>query len=39
LTYGLVGKKPKLLSKDEWATILGHSPDVAAALNQSMILA
>ena len=38
LTYGLVGKKSKLLPKDEWATILGHSPDVADALIQSMIL-
>jgi len=27
------------LPKDEWATILGHSPDVADALIQSMILA
>ena len=39
LTYGLVGKRTKLLPKDEWATILGHSPDVADALIQSMILA
>ncbi len=38
LTYGLVGKKSKLLPKDVWATILGHSPDVADALIQSMIL-
>ena len=38
LTYGLVGKRTKLLPKDEWATILGHSPDVADALIQSMIL-
>ncbi len=38
LTYGLVGKMTKLLPKDEWATILGHSPDVADALIQSMIL-
>ena len=38
LTYGLVGKKSKLLSKDVWATILGHSPDVADALIQRMIL-
>ncbi len=28
----------KLMPKDEWATILGHSPDVADALIQSMIL-
>ncbi len=38
LTYGLVGRKCKLMPKDEWATILGHSPDVADALIQSMIL-
>jgi len=37
LTYGLVGKLTKLLPKEEWATILGHSPDVADALIQSMI--
>jgi len=37
LTYGLVGKMTKLLPKDVWATILGHSPDVADALIQSMI--
>ena len=39
LTYGLVGRKIKLMPKDEWATILGRSPDVADALIQSMILA
>ena len=39
LTYGLVGRKTKLMPKDAWATILGHSPDVADALIQSMILA
>ncbi len=39
MTYGLVGKMTKLLPKDVWATILGHSPDVADALIQSMILA
>ena len=38
LTYSLVGKMTKLMPKDEWATILGHSPDVADALIQSMIL-
>ena len=38
LTYGLVGRKTKLMPKDQWATILGHSPDVADALIQSMIL-
>jgi len=39
LTYSLVGRKTKLMPKDEWAIILGHSPDVADALIQSMILA
>ena len=39
LTYSLTGKLTKLLPKDEWTTILGHSPDVADALIQSMILA
>ena len=39
LTYGLVARKTKLMPKDEWAAILGHSPDVADALIQSMILA
>ena len=38
LTYGLVDKMTKLLPKEGWATILGHSPDVADALIQSMIL-
>ncbi len=37
LTYSLVGTKVKLIPKDQWATILGHSPDVADALMQSMI--
>jgi hypothetical protein len=35
LTYSLVGHQTKLLDKDEWAEILGHSPDVADALIQS----
>ncbi len=38
LTYGQVGNKLKLMPKDEWTTILGHSPEVADALIQSMIL-
>jgi len=38
LTYSLVGRKTKLMPKDEWAAILGRSPDVADALIQSMIL-
>ena len=33
LTYGLVGHKTKLMPKDQWSTILGHSPDVADALD------
>jgi hypothetical protein len=36
LTYSLVGKHTKLLPKDQWAEILGHSPDVADTLIQSM---
>ncbi len=39
LTYGLVGHKTKLMPRDQWSTILGHSPDVADALIQSMLLA
>ena len=39
LTYGLVSHKTKLMPKDQWSTILGHSPDVADALIQSMLLA
>ena len=38
LTYGLVGHKTKLMPKDQWSSILGHSPDVADALIQSMLL-
>ncbi len=38
LTYGLVGHKTKLMPRDQWSTILGHSPDVADALIQSMLL-
>ena len=34
-----VGHKTKLMPKDQWSTILGHSPDVADALIQSMLLA
>ena len=36
-TYGLVGHKTKLMPRDQWSTILGHSPDVADALIQSML--
>lgn len=35
LTYHPVGRKTALLSKEDWATILGHSPDLADALIQS----
>lgn len=35
LTYRLDGRHTKLLGKDEWADILGHSPDVADTLIQS----
>jgi phage terminase large subunit len=35
LTYHLVGRKTGLLSKKDWATTLGHSPDLADALIQS----
>ncbi len=38
LTYGL-GRKTKLMPKDQWSTILGHSPDFADALIQSKLLA
>jgi len=38
LTYSLVGRKSKLMPKDEWAACLGHSPDAADTLIQSMIL-
>jgi len=35
LIYSLAGKQTRLLPKDEWATILGHSPDLADTLLQS----
>ena len=38
LTYGLVSHKTKLMPKDQWSTIPGHSPDVADALIQSKLL-
>ncbi len=38
LTYSLVGRKSKLRPKDEWTACLGHSPDVADAIIQSVIL-
>ena len=35
LTYDLVGNRTRLLSKQDWCTVLGHSPDLADALIQS----
>jgi hypothetical protein len=35
LTYHLVGRKTGLLSKKDWSTVLGHSPDLGDALIQS----
>jgi hypothetical protein len=35
LTYSLAGRRTKLLPKEDWCTVLGHSPDVADALVQS----
>ena len=35
LTYELWGTKTRLLSKEDWADVLGFSPDVADALIQS----
>jgi hypothetical protein len=35
LKYSLVGRKTKLMNKDDWALELGHSPDIADALLQS----
>lgn len=35
LTYHLVGRQTALLSKKDWAVIVGHSPDIADALIQS----
>jgi hypothetical protein len=36
LTYSLVGRHTKLMLKKDWATLLGHSPDLADTLIQSM---
>lgn len=38
LTYSLVGRKTKLLTKEDWCARLGHSPDLADALIQSFAL-
>jgi hypothetical protein len=35
LTYELTGKVTKLMDKEDWSEILGHSPDIADALIQS----
>jgi hypothetical protein len=35
LTYELVGQHTRLLPKEQWSVILGHSPDVADSLIQS----
>jgi hypothetical protein len=35
LTYDLVGKQTRLLSKDAWCDVLGRSPDGGDALIQS----
>lgn len=35
LTYDLVGTQTRLLSKEDWCIVLGHSPDLADALIQS----
>jgi hypothetical protein len=35
LTYDLVGQQTRLLKKEDWAKVLGHSPDLADALIQS----
>lgn len=35
LTYSFAGKKTKLLPKEDWCEVLGHSPDLGDALIQS----
>ncbi len=35
LTYSIVGHRTALLSKEDWCTVLGHSPDLADCLIQS----
>lgn len=39
LTYSLAGKRTKLLPKEDWCEILGHSPDIADSLIQSFAFA
>jgi hypothetical protein len=39
LTYSLVGRQTKLMLKKDWATALGHSPDLADCLLQSFAFA
>lgn len=36
LTYDLAGGKTRVMPKDDWAKVLGHSPDLADCLAQSM---
>lgn len=36
LTYSFAGPKIRLMDKDDHCTVLGHSPDIADALMQSM---
>ena len=38
LSYSLVGRKTKLITKEDWCARLGHSPDLADALIQSFAL-
>ena len=35
LTYDLAGRQTQLLTKEKWAIVCGHSPDLADALIQS----
>jgi hypothetical protein len=39
LTYSLVSNQTKLLDKEDWTDILGHSPDIADTLIQSFAYA
>lgn len=39
LTYSFVGMHTKLMKKDDWAEVLGHSPDVADAIIQTFAFA
>jgi len=37
LTYNLIGKFTRILPKDDWTDAIGHSPDIADTLIQSMV--